>query len=1042
MRTFYTKSSALWSLCLVAMASLLAAPTMAQTTFGPFSASPALTLGSGAGDDGYNGTLGSMGVSTVAVSGVTGSSVIDIEVDVNINHTWVGDLVLKLVSPDGDILTLVSRPGYAETVDDGTGCCGLNADWASSVLTFTDLGTNDAEAMNLPFTGTYYPNPGITASPTQTFASLFGGTMNGNWSLYMGDAGSGDIATLNSWAIRITTVNPLINVYKTVAVENGNGDCSDDVEPLTTSINVNPGTDVCYFYTVENVGDVALGLHDLSDDIFGVLATGMVFDLQPTTAGVVSYGPVTINATVTNVATWTAYNAGPIDVATNTASATVTVVLPPANDLCADAIPVSCGQVVTGTTLGATATAAPAGVSEGVWYSLTGTGGNITVSTCTGTTWDSEIVVSKGACGALTWVGANDDNCGLQSSYTFASTPGETYYIYVADYNTVIDGGTNSGAFQLTIACAAPANDLCAGAIAVSCGDVVTGNTDAATATGAPTGPSSISEGIWYSFAGTGEDVTVSTCGAADFDTEISVSSGSCGALTWIGGNDDFSGCAGATSEYTFPSAIGTTYYIYVADYSSTVGAGGERGTFDLYVTCAPPVEGCNNASADGLYPASPTTPDAGGAVTVIADDQYEGSEYSVITGIQSGSDYVFTHDAGSYITVRQGTVTGPIVGEGYSPLTITAAAATNLFVHWTLDDQCTVGGISTLHETTVQLVIPPTCDATAGTLTADATPVTLSAGSATISATQGTAPFVPSGYSVVYVLTSGPGLVIVGASPTPSFNVTTAGDYTIHTLVYDPADQATLLASTTGFDVDALLIQGGGSLCGALDVTGAPITVEDEVIVTCDATAGTLTADATPVALSAGSATISATQGTAPFVPSGYSVVYVLTSGSGLVIVGASPTPSFNVTTAGDYTIHTLVYDPADQATLLASTTGFDVDALLIQGGGSLCGALDVTGAPITVEDEVIVGINESLNANLSVYPNPSNGQFIIGLNGVEGKVIMNIVDMMGRNVYTQAVNVSGTFRQAIDLNIAKGSYLLQIITDNGVATRKVELM
>jgi hypothetical protein len=195
-------------------------------------------------------------------------------------------------------------------------------------------------------------------------------------------------------------------------------------------------------------------------------------------------------------------------------------------------------------------------------------------------------------------------------------------------------------------------------------------------------------------------------------------------------------------------------------------------------------------------------------------------------------------------------------------------------------------------------------------------------------------------------------------------------------------------------------------------------------------------------VALSAGSATISATQVTAPFVPSGYSVAYVLTSGAGLVIVDLAATPSFTVTTAGDYTIHTLVYDPADQATLLASTTGFDVDALLIQGGGSLCGALDVTGAPITVEDEVIVGINESLNANLSVYPNPSNGQFIIGLNGVEGKVVMNIVDMMGRNVYTQAVNVSGTFRQAIDLNIAKGSYLLQIITDNGVATRKVELM
>ena len=113
--------------------------------------------------------------------------------------------------------------------------------------------------------------------------------------------------------------------------------------------------------------------------------------------------------------------------------------------------------------------------------------------------------------------------------------------------------------------------------------------------------------------------------------------------------------------------------------------------------------------------------------------------------------------------------------------------------------------------------------------------------GSATISATQGTAPFVPAGYSVLYVLTEGAGLVIIDAAATPSFTVTAAGDYTIHTLVYDPATLDLGIVQfgvTTGFDVNGLLIQGGGTICGALDVAGAPIVVEDEV--TCDATAGT----------------------------------------------------------------------------------------------------------------------------------------------------------------------------------------------------------
>jgi hypothetical protein len=45
------------------------------------------------------------------------------------------------------------------------------------VLTFTDLGTNDAELLNTSFHRYLLPKPrGITASATQTFASLFGGS--------------------------------------------------------------------------------------------------------------------------------------------------------------------------------------------------------------------------------------------------------------------------------------------------------------------------------------------------------------------------------------------------------------------------------------------------------------------------------------------------------------------------------------------------------------------------------------------------------------------------------------------------------------------------------------------------------------------------------------------------------------------------------------------------------------------------------------------------------------------------------------------------
>ena len=81
-------------------------------------------------------------------------------------------------------------------------------------------------------------------------------------------------------------------------------------------------------------------------------------------------------------------------------------------------------------------------------------------------------------------------------------------------------------------------------------------------------------------------------------------------------------------------------------------------------------------------------------------------------------------------------------------------------------------------------------------------------------------------------------------------------------------------------------------------------------------------------------------------------------------------------------YTIHTLVYDPTTldlSIVVPGTTTGFDVNALLIQGGGTICAALDVNGAKTTVFDapdveitpsdaSICVGSSIDLTANSSV--------------------------------------------------------------------------
>lgn len=293
-----------------------------------------------------------------------------------------------------------------------------------------------------------------------------------------------------------------------------------------------------------------------------------------------------------------------------------------------------------------------------------------------------------------------------------------------------------------------------------------------------------------------------------------------------------------------------------------------------------------------------------------------------------------------------------------------------------------------------------------AGTLTIDADSVCLELGAATISATPGGDAEVPNGYEIVYVLTSGPGLVILQTNANPTFTVNDLGFYTIHTLVYDPQTLDLSIITpgvTTGFEVNGLLVQGGGDICASLDVTGASAEVYD----CCEADAGTLT-NVPDVCLYNGSATLEALPNGDAVVPAGYQVLYVLTSGAGLVIEAANPTPTFTVNDEGLFTIHTLVYDPStlDLSIIVPdTTTGFDVNALLIQGGGLICAALDVTGAPFdvvgpdagTLTADNDVACLENGQASLSATPNgdiniPAGYEQIFVLTSSAGLIIEQV--------------------------------------------------
>ncbi|MEM9930637.1 MAG: T9SS type A sorting domain-containing protein, partial [Bacteroidota bacterium] len=157
--------------------------------------------------------------------------------------------------------------------------------------------------------------------------------------------------------------------------------------------------------------------------------------------------------------------------------------------------------------------------------------------------------------------------------------------VFVAAENQVTCVKMASPVVQNCAGAFPPSNDLCSNAQPLSCGQSIQGSFDGASNTGVPSGscgrinPRGV--GVWYSFQGDGRIITLSTCNTVPaFNTQIFVYSGSCGSLTCEAGNNNGTGCFAGTSELTFISTSGETYYIYVTDASLT------GGNFTLDISC------------------------------------------------------------------------------------------------------------------------------------------------------------------------------------------------------------------------------------------------------------------------------------------------------------------------------------------------------------------------------------------------------------------------------------------------------------------------
>lgn len=137
-------------------------------------------------------------------------------VSVALDHSAVGDLTIKLQGPDGTVVTLLNRPGFAEPADDGADGPGASAKTTTArPIRFRQSASDDAEQIGVglaPGTEvcpsddlcTVKPAAGAAGGPTlDAFAGMLG---QGDWTVCVGDSNPGE--TANALYVTVELVFP------------------------------------------------------------------------------------------------------------------------------------------------------------------------------------------------------------------------------------------------------------------------------------------------------------------------------------------------------------------------------------------------------------------------------------------------------------------------------------------------------------------------------------------------------------------------------------------------------------------------------------------------------------------------------------------------------------------------------------------------------------------------------------------------------------------------------------------------------------------
>jgi subtilisin-like proprotein convertase family protein len=218
--------------------------------------------------------------SPISISGYTGTvTSAGISIMINITHTYVGDLILSLQTPTGQMMALTRSTG------------GSGDNFTNTI--FTDAASTLITAGTAPFTGSFKPiattSTTCTTTTITTFTAIGGGAINpnGTWNLIAIDNANLDLGTINNWSITIPTSTnaPCYGTGNSIAVT---------VTPVPAIVSFSPSTGSAGQTVTINgsgfTGATAVRFNGINATSFSVVNSSQITAVVPagSTTGLVS----------------------------------------------------------------------------------------------------------------------------------------------------------------------------------------------------------------------------------------------------------------------------------------------------------------------------------------------------------------------------------------------------------------------------------------------------------------------------------------------------------------------------------------------------------------------------------------------------------------------------------------------------------------------------------------------------------------------------------------------------------------------------------